>query len=40
MLKTGTSYSNEAKPKCSHDIGPIITNSQLKCANREYAGNY
>ena len=24
MLKTGTSYSNEAKPKCSHDIGQII----------------
>ena len=24
MLKTGISYSNEAKLKCSHDIGPII----------------
>ena len=24
MLKTGTSYSNEAKPICSHDIRQII----------------
>ena len=24
ILKTGTSYSNETKPICSHDIGQII----------------
>ena len=24
ILNKGTSYSNEAKPKCRHDIGPII----------------